>query len=272
MSSVPPGPAAVRRLRIFTATVWVFGLSVILLVGAVTLAGLPRAMDSSAAAAGEDAYRYTPWENPHPTLAVDEGAGVYSGGDGDMIPLDGIDPAQPLRVEVLDDTMVFDISVTGPGGAYEIGGALGPPRFSDQDYGTDSFAVLAPGDRAELWVGGPSAKNWRVRVSRLDLPAATDIVSGIGPQLVRYAGAATTARVSGRGDGYLSIVAVTRSGSEPVLEGQDRFDRSMAWADSQPVVFVVTGSRGAAWSIAFDEPAPTPSASTDATQGGGANG
>src|SRR5688572_23145384 len=99
--------AARGRLLAFNGFVWIFGLVVVITVGAV----LPAEAGDEVSASDE--YGYEPWLNPDPVLADDEGDGVYSGVDGAMVRLDGLDPAQPLLITELDDTYVGRVSVTG---------------------------------------------------------------------------------------------------------------------------------------------------------------
>lgn len=267
---------ASRRLRAFNTAVWVIGVAMVLIIGITTFATTPVGGDAEGRA---DAYRYDPWNNPTPALATAEGDGVYNGVDGEMIALDGLDPDKAVLVEVLDRTYVGEIVVTGAGGSLAGSGAS-PARFDGWIYSTDSMYLLAPGVRAELWVDGLSDERWRLRVSQPDLPEASGVVSGIGLQVVRHSGGATTARVSGRGEGRLTLTAVTRSGATELLYADGRFDQSVAWPDSTPVILVFDAYSDKGWSMTFDEPsAPADSPTTGPTAspspaagGGGADG
>lgn len=266
-----PPPRAGRRLATFSRMIWLVGL---LIVGVIAVSVI-RALPDSTTARGHD-YTYDPWNNPAPSVAKSEADGVFSGGDGAMIRLDDLDPALPVTVEVLDRTYVSDIYVTGPGGRPAGTGNSGVPVFGEQDYASSTYYLLVPGPSAELWIDGLRDDPWRVRVAQPALPSASAVTSGIGPKAVRYTGPATTARVSGRGDGHLSLVAITRGGSERILSEDGRFDRSVAWEDSDPVVLMVDAWRDKGWSIAFDEPDPSQSPTLDPAvppaTGGGADG
>lgn len=256
-----PALSAAARLRLgsFSVGVWVVGLVLIVIIGAATLTQLPYEMNGRR----NDAYRYEPWLNPSPSVATDEGGGVYSGRDGDVIRLSGVDPAQPLVLRRLDHTSVFDVVVTGPDGPRTR--ATTPPRFADWDYGTMEMYVVAPGVDAEIWVDAPSDETWRMSVAPASLPVESGVVSGAGPRSFVIEGGAPTARVSGRGSSYVSVTVVTTSGSDMVLGEAGRFDRSIAWADSPVTVFVVDTGKDGAWSIDLGPPAPAASASTSPT-------
>jgi hypothetical protein len=257
--------AARNRLFAFNAFVWVFGL-VALIVIAVTV--LTEVGDDVSI---PDEYAYEPWLNPTPILADDEGGGVYSGVDGAMIPLQGLDPAQPLLITELDDTYVGGVSVTGPDGEIVVSGRYDGPVEFDSYLATDGQWVIVPQSDVELWIDGFSDERWRLRISTPALEHKSGTVSGFGPAAFVLDGDATTARVSTRGEGGVTIEAVTRTGITEVFSEYDPTDRSIAWDDSELVVFVVDAWDDAGWSIAFADTAasPAPAASPETTPGPG---
>ncbi|KQZ85658.1 hypothetical protein ASD56_04985 [Microbacterium sp. Root166] len=265
-SSGSVSPDARNRLFAFSGSVWIGGLVVIALIGWATFADLP----DSVTAQGD--YTYAPWENPDPTAAEAEGDGIYSGRDGDVIRLDDLDPSQPLLVTELDDTYVGGVTVTGPGGEALVEGEYGdPPTFESYAYGLDGQYVIVTSSSAELWIDGFSDEAWRLKISTPEVPDESGTVSGIGPMVFAYSGAATTARVSTRGEGSVGIETATAQGVTEILYEADPVDRSIAWEDGDLVLFVVDAYADAGWTIAFDDdaPAPAPTATPSPTGGDG---
>ena len=126
--------AARSRLLAFNGFVWIFGIVAIIVIGVAVLAETGDEVSAS------DDYGYEPWLNPDPVLADDEGDGVYSGVDGAMVALDGLDPAQPLLITELDDTYVGEHGVgVQPGlvsvvvGGRDLVSRLGEHRDADED-------------------------------------------------------------------------------------------------------------------------------------------
>ena len=261
-NTTPSGPAQVRLLA-FNGFVWIFGLVVIVIIGVVQFT------DAGEAASVPEEFRYDPWLNPDPVLADDEGDGVYSGADGARISLDDLDPAQPLLLTELDDTYVGGVTVTGPGGTTLTEGAYGgPPEFSSY-LSTDGLWVLVPQADVELWVDGFSDERWRLQLTTPPVERRSGTVSGFGPAVFLLDGDATTARVSTRGEGSVYIETVTTSGVTEVFSEYDPTDRSIAWDDSDLVLFVVDAWEEAGWSIEFPT-AATPAPTAGATDEGAA--
>lgn len=255
--------AARNRLFAFNGFTWIFGIVVIVLIAAGTFSDLP-----AAGGGGSDDYAYEPWRNPDPVLADDEGDGVYSGVDGAMIRLSDLDPGQPLFISALDDTYVGGITVTGPGGEMLAENEYGDPADFTSYISVDGQYVVVPQADVELWIDGFSDERWRARVTTPALDEESGTVSGFGPAAFLYRGDATTARVSTRGEGRVSIDAVTVTGVTELLSERDGVDRSVAWADSDLVVFVVDAWDDSGWTIEFPPPAgpaPSGSASPSAT-------
>lgn len=252
--------AARSRLLAFNGFVWIFGVVIILIIGIAVFA---EEADEVAASAD---YGYEPWTNPDPVLADEEGDGVYNGVDGAMIPLEGLDPAQPLLMTELDGTYVSRVAVTGPGGEIVVPGAYGGPAEFDSYIGTDDQWIVVPQADVELWIDGLSDRRWRLQITAPPVEHRSGTVSGIGPAVFIVDGAATTARVSTRGEGRVSIEVVTASGVTEVFSEREPTDRSIAWADADPALFVIDAWGEAGWSIVFaDDPAgpsgdPSPTA------------
>lgn len=250
-------PSSARtRLLAFNGFVWILGIVVVILIGVVSFSALPSALGDVV----DEQYRYEPWENPDPVLAEDEGGGVYSGVDGAMIRLDGLDPSTPLLVEELDDTYVGSVTVTGPGGEILSAGPYGgPPEF-------DSWATLDQGgafvlvtsSSAELWIDGFSDERWRARITPLDLDEREGSVSGFGSATFVYRGGASTARVAARGEGSVGVHAITAGGAAELVTGLRDADRSIAWEDADYVIFAIEAYVEAGWTIEFPESTPTP--------------
>ena len=252
--------AARGRLLAFNGFVWIFGLVVIVIVGAVLLAETGDEVSAS------DDYGYEPWLNPDPVLADDEGDGVYSGVDGAVVQLDGLDPAQPLLITELDDTYVGRVSVTGPGGAILTEGEYGGPAEFESYIATGGQWVIVPQADVELWIDGFSDERWRMKLSTPPVEARSGTVSGFGPAVFTLDATATTARVSSRGEGRVSIETVTANGVTEVFSENEPTDRSIAWADGDPVLFVIDAWDDAGWTIAFaDDAASTPAGTPSPT-------
>jgi hypothetical protein len=256
MSSDTTVSAAARnRLFAFNGFVWIFGLVAIVIIGITAFADLPAAGGSS------DDYAYEPWLNPDPVPAEDEGGGVYSGVDGAMIPLEGLDPARPLLVTELDGTYVGAVTVTGPRGETLAENEYGDPADFDSYATPDGQYVVVPQADVELWIDGFRDERWRLKITKPALEERTGTVSGFGPAAFLYRGEATTARVSTRGEGRVTIETVTASGSTEVFSEGEGVDRSIAWPDSELLVFVVDAWDESGWTIEFPEaaaPTPTP--------------
>jgi len=257
--------AARGRLLAFNGFVWIFGLVAIVVIAIGLLA------QADASDAVPDEYAYEPWLNPEPLLAEDEGDGVYSGADGAMIALEGLDPAQPLLITELDDTYVGGLTVTGPDGTVLDADHYGDPAEFRSYTATDGQWVLVPQTDVELWLDGFSDERWRLRVSTPVVEKRSGTVSGFGPAVFILEGDATTARVSTRGDGGVTIEAITTSGVTEVFSEYEPTDRSIAWNDSELVLFVVDAWEDAGWTIDFPvapdiaaTPTPSPAASTGA--------
>ena len=267
-SNGPLSPRANVRIAGFSAIVWIVGIVLVVVLGATSLP------DDVAGETAED-FRYEPWRNPDPPVAEDEGDGIHSGDDGAVIRLQGLDPQQPVVIEELDDTTVFEVHITGPSGRIDVEGPYGePPSFGTWVYGLGQLHAVVHSSEAELWVDAPSDERWRIRVSQPELPAAAGTVSGFGPRVLRYTGDATTARLSARGEGRLTVTVTTETGSDELVWEEGRFDRSIAWPDADVVLFVVDGWEEKGWSIAFEEPAtppatPVPTPVTTAPGSGG---
>lgn len=265
MSSNTTLSAAARgRMLAFNGLVWILGLAVIVVVGVAVFA---RAGAEVEAAAGED-YTYEPWLNPDPPVADDEGDGVYSGVDGAVIRLEGLDPQQPLLIIPHEDAYVSGIRVTGPGGETVVEGEYGePPRFDLEVYG-EGIWVVVPQPDVELFIDGLRDERWRLTIATPAVQPGAGTMSGFGNDRFLVAGDATTARVSTRGAGHVRIDAVSATGDEELLWEEDGVDRSIAWADGDPVLLVVDASDDLGWVIEFAEPAPTPTATPAATEAG----
>lgn len=243
--------AARSRLLAFNGFVWIFGVVAIILIGIAVLAETGDEVSAS------DDYGYEPWLNPDPVLADDEGEGVYSGVDGAMVALDGLDPAQPLLITELDDTYVGRVSVTGPGGEILAEGEYGGPAEFESYIATDGQWVIVPQADVELWIDGFRDERWRMRITTPPVEERSGTVSGIGSTVFALGSTATTARISTRGEGRVSIETVTSAGVTEVFSENEPTDRSIAWADGDPVLFVIDAWDDAGWTIAFaDEPAP----------------
>ncbi|HEY9308804.1 MAG TPA: hypothetical protein VIP82_13470 [Microbacterium sp.] len=258
--------AARSRLLAFNGFVWIFGVVAIILIGIAVLAETGDEVSAS------DDYGYEPWLNPDPVLADDEGDGVYSGVDGAMVALDGLDPAQPLLITELDDTYVGRVSVTGPGGEILTEGEYGGPAEFESYIATEGQWVIVPQADVELWIDGFRDERWRMRITTPPVEERSGTVSGIGSTVFALGSAATTARISTRGEGRVSIETVTSAGVTEVFSENEPTDRSIAWADGDPVLFVIDAWDDAGWTIAFaDEPAPaatgapTPTSAPSAT-------
>lgn len=252
--------AARGRLLAFNGFVWIFGLVFIVIVAAVLLTG------AGDEAAVSDDYAYEPWLNPEPVPAEDEGDGVYSGVDGAMVRLEGLDPAQPLLITELDDTYVGRVSVTGPGGAILAEGEYGGPAEFESYIATAGQWVIVPQADVELWIDGFSDERWRMKITTPPVAERSGTVSGFGPAAFVLDGAATTARVSNRGEGSVSIETVTAGGVTEVFSENEPTDRSIAWADGDPVLFVIDAWDDAGWTIAFaDDAASTPAGTPSPT-------
>lgn len=265
-SSGSVSPDARIRLVAFSGFVWIGGLVVIALLTWATFADL----SDSVTAQGD--YRYAPWENPDPTAAEAEGGGIYRGGDGDVIRLDGLDPSQPLLVTELDATYVGSITVTGPEGEALVEGEYGePPTFDSYAYRVGGQYVIVTSSSAELWIDGLRDETWRLQITTPTVPDESGTVSGIGPTVFAYSGAATTARVSTRGEGSVGIETVTAQGVAEILYEPDPVDRSIAWEDGDLVLFVVDAYADAGWTIEFSEAEaePTPTVAPSPQTSGG---
>ena len=244
--------AARSRLLAFNGFVWIFGIVAIIVIGVAVLAETGDEVSAS------DDYGYEPWLNPDPVLADDEGDGVYSGVDGAMVRLEGLDPAQPLLITELDDTYVGRVSVTAPGGEILTEGEYGGPAEFESYLASDGQWVVVPQADVELWIDGYSDERWRMKVTTPPVVERSGTVSGFGPAVFVLDASATTARVSTRGEGRVSIEIVTPAGVTEAFSANEPTDRSIAWADGDPVLFVVDAWGDAGWTIAFaDEPAPS---------------
>jgi hypothetical protein len=256
-SNTTLGAAARNRLFAFNGFVWIFGLVLITVIAVATFSDLDSAGGAS------DDYAYEPWLNPDPVLAEDEGDGVYSGVDGAMISLTGLDPSQPLLVGELDGTYIGDVTVTGPEGKTLAENEYGEPVDFDSYAAVDGQYVIVPQPDVELWIDGFSDERWRAKITTPALEEHEGTVSGFGPTAFVYPGDATTARVSTRGEGRVSIETVTVSGVTEVFSEREGTDRSIAWADSDLIIFVVDAWDDAGWTIEFPPAAapatPTPS-------------
>ncbi|MBD3941171.1 hypothetical protein IF188_05595 [Microbacterium sp. NEAU-LLC] len=267
--------AARNRLFAFNGTAWIVGLVLIVIIAVAVLA---NAVGDSGGGASSD-YGYEPWLNPDPPVATDEGDGVYSGVDGSVIRLTGLDPDQPLLVTELNDTYVGRVYVTGPGGEVLTPGEYGEaPEFDS--YSSDGQLILVPQADVELWIDGFSDERWQLQITEPEVEQRSGVVSGIGPAAFFLGSDATTARVSVRGDGYLDIETVTVAGTTDIFSSSDATDQSIAWADADPVLFRIEAGSDTAWSIDFPdapaasdqtpaatptEGAPTPGATEGAT-------
>lgn len=265
-SSGSVGPDARNRLFAFSGSVWIGGLVVIALIGWATFADLP----DSVTAQGD--YTYAPWENPEPAAAEAEGDGVYSGVDGAVIRLDDLDPSQPLLITELDDTYVGGVTVTGPDGEALVAGEYGdPPTFESYSSGLDGQYVIVTSASAELWIDGFRDETWRLKISTPTIADESGTVSGFGPAVFAYSGPATTARVSTRGEGSVGIETVTAEGVTEIFYEPDPIDRSVAWVDSELLLFVIDAYSDVGWTIEFPEaaPDPTPAVTPSAQPTGG---
>jgi len=255
--------AARNRLFAFNGTAWIAGLSLVAVVAVFVMADAVGQTPSSAGYYGD------PWANPDPPIATAEGDGVYSGPDGAKIPLEGLDPAQPLLITELDDTYVGGVWVTAPDGEVLTPGEYGSaPAFDSFTLSGEQW-VLVPQPEVALWVNGLSDERFRLKLTTPAVPHRTGVVSGVGSQTFFIDEGATTARVSTRGDGYLYVTVVTVSGQREVFSSSDATDQSIAWADSDVALFVVDASDDTAWTIDFPSAAATPQATPTPTEGGG---
>lgn len=191
---------------------------------------------------------YTPWENPYPMDAEQDGD-TFTGRGQAVIRLSGLDPRTPLEVLWGDDAdAVRGVSLR------HIGARNSASRV-------DSYAkpgLLMPGASAvELWVHTASTAPWTLTVRPTEFPEHTGIVSGRGDYLFVYTGDATTARAVTR-EGILRIEAITESGRDEVLALRDAREASFAWPDSEVVIFSIRSYGDDPWSITFHESTPEP--------------
>ncbi|MFC8681835.1 hypothetical protein ACFT30_09955 [Microbacterium ureisolvens] len=253
--------AARSRLLTFNAFVWTIGLVMVALIGGATLA------EAGDEATSNDDYALEPWQNPDPPVAEDEGDRVYSGVDGAVIRLEGLDPAQPLLITELDDTYVGRVAVTGPGGETLVEGPYGDPAEFETYAATEGLWVLVPQPDVELWIDGFRDERWRLQITTPPVETRSGTVSGFGSTAFLVEGGATTARVSSRGEGRVTIETVTTAGVTEIFSEYDPTDRSIAWEDGDLVLFAIDAWEEAGWTITFTEPAapttaPTPTAPT----------
>jgi hypothetical protein len=247
--------AARNRLFAFNGTAWIVGLVVVVIIAVVAIAA---AADDGGSSSSD--YAYEPWLNPDPPVATDEGDGVYSGVDGAVIRLTGLDPAQPLLISELNGTYVSGVYVTGPKGEILTAGEYGDaPEFDS--YSPGGQWVLVPQADVELWIDGFSDERFRLRITKPQVEQRSGVVSGVGPTAFLLDGGATTARVSMRGEGHVTIEAVSVSGTTEIFSSNEPTDQSIAWADADQVLFRVDASDDTAWTIDF----PVPPAAAEET-------
>ncbi|MFI8633114.1 hypothetical protein ACIGEP_11015 [Microbacterium sp. NPDC077663] len=254
---------AVARLGGFTAFVWIAGLVV---AGIVALVYVDDG-GFDVGPVGVDAdYAREPWTSPDPIAADDLGGGVYEGRDGAVIRLTGLDVDQPVVLTPEDGTYISSVRVTGPGGRIVTEGEYDqPPRFFSLV--DDRVVVLVDQPDVELWVDGLSDETWRGRVTSGGLGWVNDVASGFESAVFTHAGEASTARLSARGEGRVSIQVVTPHGSEYTFDGEAPLDQSIAWPDAPLVVFSVDSWEDAGWRLEFppSSPTPTPSPTPEST-------
>jgi hypothetical protein len=124
--------------------------------------------------------------------------------------------------------------------------------------------VIVPQADVELWIDGFSDERWRMKVTTPPVEQRSGTVSGFGPAVFSLDATATTARVSSRGEGRVSIETVTANGVTEVFSENEPTDRSIAWADGEPVLFVIDAWDDAGWTIVFPEDAASTPAGTSA--------
>ncbi|GAB3598938.1 hypothetical protein [Microbacterium tumbae] len=236
-----------RPLLILLGTV--VGLVAVLVVVYFLLNGSGGAPGSSS----DDDFSY-PWDDDDPVVAVSTESGWTASGTG-VIRLDGWERGSVIELSFADDDdpaaepVIDSFALTLPGGEPVVG-----------DYTTSQSAYqspvyfVAPAAELEIWVETEHGGEWVVSVSRADLPRPDDVMSGTGDAAFIYTGGASTARVTGGGDGPLFIDAVTASGRESIPTIEEGEPRSIAWRDSPTVVFRVTAFGDAPWTIRFGEP------------------
>ena len=244
------GRNARARLRRFSIGVWAVGLAVCLFAallleddGRFNLDGLSDG----------DEYAQDPWLREDPLLATDLGDARFEGQDTAMIPLTGLDPAEPVLIRELDSGYVSQVRVTGPGGEILVEGEYGdPPRFSTRQE-EDAIVVIVPQPDVELWVTGSEDEPWRVEVGSSGIPTADAVMSGFGPGSFLLDTGATTARLTARGEGSVGIDVATVHGSEPILSVDAPAERSFAWQDAPLVHFDIDAWGDTGWRIEFAE-------------------
>lgn len=247
------------RIRGFSAVLTLAGLIVVGLIAWPLLGSASGSSDSGRIVTSDDYY--DPWENPRPTAAT-PGGDTWTGQGQQYIPLTGLTPGEPLLLTYLgEDTPISAVFLAEPG---TTGDDTEPAEFSD--YSSDPAYLVPTASDMVVWLRTRTADRWTVRIAPAELENRSGTVSGTGSSAFVYTGDATAARVTVRGDFSVRLNLVTAEGVDDEYRSYQDTAETIAWADSDTVVFSLSGyDDSTSWSIEFFEPpAPAPSPSAPA--------
>lgn len=233
-------PSASRRLRVFSASLWVVGAVVI---GAVATASVVSFFSYRQ---GSPADR--PWQQTAPLIATQDGS-TWSASGSAMIPLpDDLTTGEPLLVSYAssEDEVVFVYqSPTATVSATETPQYL---ALLDDTLEVDTATFASPG--SVLWVqtNGP----WAITIDPLDAENIGAGTSGAGTRYLSYTGSQTTAEFRHEGDGVVTVEVLTPTTREAPIIELGPLREGLAWTASAEVVFHVIAEHGALWTLSLE--------------------
>lgn len=248
MASTRMSAAARTAIQRFSGMLWGIGgmLAMVVVISSLIAGPAPER---------EASFDGDPWENPDAGTAQKDGD-TWSGEPGEAIQLTGLDVTKPVRV--VSEDGYTRLTLTGPAGDTVIEDEYGDVPSATLP-SSDPMYFVPPAEDIALWPDDDEP--WRVTVTQPDLKELSGTVSGIGPAALVYRGEASSARISLRSEYTMWVDLVTSFRPEAAVDGKGSIDRTVAWPDSDMVIFVISGQDSGGWSITVNEDAvstPTP--------------
>lgn len=241
MSSTAIRPEAARRIRLFSALLWIVGA---LGIGAITVSTIALAFT-----ANERMARQDPWQQGADVAVASQNGNSWSAPGAARIDLPAdLGGKGPLQVTLTASTPDYISLFQSEPGQNPL--ATSPLYLGMLDsYAPSTVALTQSG--TTLWVRSTGA--FTVSITPLDTQELTGTVTGAGERYLLYRGTALSATVRQEGKGAMTLEVYSGGGANLALIEGGTFEKRISWDAAPYVVFHITVDRAdGSWSITPD--------------------